>query len=279
MSAQKSCSRKDKSHVLDKDVDMRTRIAKGLASVGVVVAMITVYSYGQHTTPSKASSDYETLQELATQNRIAPHSDTLDQIASTLARTSSAAGLLAPTAVPPEVSANLTNILVEAQSMWLVDQDRHSIDTALLAKRINDELLLGDAPDFMQFRVDQLTRIRLKAWWQMPAFMVSSPQLSDLKAGMQIASEPMSPFEAFFVADSLLYHKLYNDDYLRTEEELSRLPLYPSEHRKPGLFQLPNSARRDAFRAHLMSVAQARWNETKDVLDSVRAVLEVSDVR
>ena len=177
---------------------------------------------------------------------------------------------------PPEESVvALGDALGALQQAWRADNGL-GIAESRLTQSLND-LIVGpndNRKDYLQFHERELRAIRLRIWMQAPELSTGR----DRRARGQMASGPvfertMSPIEAFLAADWLVYAKITEDDFVRTDDEYNNSPRKSFEELKPGLYMTPANPRRLEFEARVQRVALERFSSTAAIVDTVRSLL------
>ena len=165
----------------------------------------------------------------------------------------------------------IAGVLASEQLDWQ-DRRKPAIMEEKLIRSLNRHLELDGAPEYLRLRQFELWKIRKLLWAEVPE-LVTGPSREQLKVGSRIFEDTLSPIEAYMSAGLLIFQKLNDYDYLRTESEEKEQQSHPAPPRKPGLHLEPANPRMLEFRAHMGRVAR-KWATTSAAVEAVRQILD-----
>jgi hypothetical protein len=220
-------------------------------------------------------SDEAPFAELRRLSRNAKHGMSATEardLALFFARRNVGAEMMGSAPLDESVVSDVADVLTQEQLTW--QATGRGISEALLLKALNKHLDLEQRRDYMRLRKQDLRQARLTIWTQVPEIS-SGVDKKTAKKGDRVFDRAMSPIEAFFAADMLLYKKLLFEEYSRTDQERTLSP--GVDHSLvPGLHLLPDSPRRREFRDHLRQVALEKWASADVAVQVIKRILEDS---
>jgi hypothetical protein len=169
----------------------------------------------------------------------------------------------------------LGDALGALQQAWRAGNDK-GIAESRLTKSLNDLMLSPDdkRKDHLKFHERELRAIRLRIWMQAPELSTGRDRHDrGQKATGPLFERTMSPIEAFLAADWLVYAKITEDDFVRTDDEYNNSPRKSFDDPKPGVHMKPANPRRLEFEARVQRVARERFSSTDAIVDTVRSLL------
>lgn len=215
---------------------------------------------------------FETLRQHAKKG---PHlsSADADAVARELAQANFGTMLMGPLRASGSLTDQLVQDLTNLQMAW--QGGKHGgIHETQLATSLNQHLELDRTPGYLRVRPDQVRRIRTQVWMRVPELSTGIDRRSpSAKGGGTIFSKRMSPFEAFLVADWLLYQKWTDDDFVKTPAEEQADKRKQKAPVPAGLSWRPLNPRREAFENHLRIMAANKWQSAEVILSVVKEIL------
>jgi len=169
--------------------------------------------------------------------------------------------------------AALAQTLADAHMEW--QQGRlQSIHEEKLAQALNAQLKLNSLPGYERIRVPDIRRVRLLIWTKVPELSTGVDRHNKGRGNRPTAAFGpfMSPFEAFLVADWVIYSKAENDEYVLTDAEQKARINTPRAEQEP-LHAQPVNPRRQEFAAHVATVAMKQYGSAQDLSAALNDLL------
>jgi hypothetical protein len=177
---------------------------------------------------------------------------------------------------PSEASiAALGDTLGDLQQAWRASGDK-GISEARLTKSLNDLMHAPEerAKDHLRFHEREVRAIRLRIWMQAPELSTGRDRHNrSTKQTGPIFERSMSPIEAYLAADWLVYAKITEDDFVRTDDEYNKSSRKSFRDMEPGIRARPTNPKRLEFEAQARRVALERFSSTDTLVGTVRSLL------
>ncbi len=176
--------------------------------------------------------------------------------------------LASPAVIPQPVIEQVGNDLAAMQMAW--QRGEHpGVSEAHLVRTLNNRVELASGPSYLGVKPREVRRIRTELWMKLPALSTGLKRRRTNANGRQLFTRVMSPFEAFLVADWVLYQKLTDNDFVLTNEEHSASRGKRKPPRQAGLSSRPINPRREQFEAHLRTMAATKWQSASAIVQIV----------
>ena len=168
--------------------------------------------------------------------------------------------------------------LGERQLAWQQRGRKRGVDEGKLLTALNRHLELDGSAEYLKIRHRELRRMRFEVWTRLPELSTGVDRnQAQADKRTRLFDQWMSPFEAYLVSDLLLYQKVSNEEYLRTDAEEARRGERPTTPKKPGWYVVPPNPRGMEFQQHMDSLAQKKWHTVDAVKQTVNDILDEAE--